>query len=162
MLARLVAGHKFGYQLMLVCSDFDQDFNCMTIATLSDAGVVKMLAALAHGHRLAIFRRLIREGARGLNAGELAETIGVAASGCSFHVKELQNAGLVVSVRQGRFVRYTVEVEAVRSLFTYLGEQCCDSHPELCGFRTTPARAAVSKGCDCAPTVNLSLTALKA
>ncbi|HLU06022.1 MAG TPA: helix-turn-helix domain-containing protein, partial [Woeseiaceae bacterium] len=39
--------------------------------------IVAALAALAHEHRLAVFRLLVEKGPEGLPAGEIAERIGL-------------------------------------------------------------------------------------
>ncbi|MDX2257298.1 MAG: helix-turn-helix transcriptional regulator [Hyphomicrobiaceae bacterium] len=94
---------------------------------------VRSLAALANAHRLAIFRTLIQAGPSGLAAGEIAEAVGVGATTLSFHMKELDHAGLIRSWRVGRSIRSAVEVESVRRLFGFLIEDCCQGRPELCG-----------------------------
>ncbi len=100
---------------------------------MDDRNAIPMLAALAHEHRLAIFRLLVRQGPNGMPAGEIADRIGISATSMSFHLKELSRAGLVQATREGRFVRYAVEVEAVRGLLCFLTEECCQGRPELCG-----------------------------
>lgn len=94
---------------------------------------VKALAALAHKHRLAIFRRLVAHGPSGLAAGEVAKSVGIAPTSLSFHMKELDRAGLVRSWRDGRFIRYSVDIEGMRQLLSFLTEECCQGRPELCG-----------------------------
>ena len=94
---------------------------------------VKALAALAHQHRLAIFRRLVAEGPSGLAAGEIAKRVGIAPTSLSFHMKELDRAGLMRSWRDGRFIRYSVDIEGMRQLLSFLTEECCQGRPELCG-----------------------------
>ena len=94
---------------------------------------VRALAALAHEHRLAIFRRLVAQGPSGLAAGEVARRVGIGATSLSFHMKELDRAGLVRSWRDGRFVRYAVHIEGMRQLLSFLTEECCEGRPELCG-----------------------------
>jgi ArsR family transcriptional regulator len=94
---------------------------------------VTSLAALAHPQRLEIFRLLVREGPNGLAASELAEAVGASSTAASFHFRELDRAGLIHSRRDGRYVRYAVHVEGMRKLLTYLSEDCCQGHPELCG-----------------------------
>ncbi len=94
---------------------------------------IRTLAALAQEHRLAIFRRLVAAGDAGQTAGQLAEAVGIAAQGLSFHVKELERAGLVSAEREGRFIRYRLVVAAMRDLLTFLTEDCCGGRPELCG-----------------------------
>jgi DNA-binding transcriptional ArsR family regulator len=94
---------------------------------------VAALAALAHQHRLAIFRLLVKLGPSGMPAGDIAGNVGISATSMSFHLKELERAGLLRATRQGRHVRYAVHVEGMRRLLTYLTEECCQGRPELCG-----------------------------
>ncbi|MFN3869515.1 MAG: ArsR/SmtB family transcription factor [Hyphomicrobiaceae bacterium] len=94
---------------------------------------VRALGALASPHRLEIFRRLVAAGDAGATAGELADAAGIAATGLSFHIKELERADLVDSERQGRFIRYRLNVAGMRALLTFLTEDCCGGRPELCG-----------------------------
>ena len=58
------------------------------------------LAALAHETRLAVFQLLVTAGPSGLPAGEIAARVGVPATTLSFHVKELDRAGLLRSWRR--------------------------------------------------------------
>ncbi len=94
---------------------------------------VTSLAALAHPQRLGIFRLLVREGPNGVPASEIAEAVGASPTAASFHLKELDRAGLIRSRREGRYIRYAVHVEGMRQLLTYLTEDCCQGHAELCG-----------------------------
>ncbi len=94
---------------------------------------VRALAALAQESRLAIFRRLVEAGPNGLAAGDIAKAAGIGATVLSFHIKELERAGLVTASRQGRYIRYALHVEGVRQLLAFLVEDCCAGHPELCG-----------------------------
>jgi DNA-binding transcriptional ArsR family regulator len=57
----------------------------------------------------------------------------MSATNASFHLKELDWAGLLRSTRQGRFVHYAIDVDGMRRLLTYLTEDCCQGRPELCG-----------------------------
>jgi ArsR family transcriptional regulator len=100
---------------------------------MKDATAVKMLSALAHEHRLRIFRLLVRSGPSGVPSSEIAETVDISPTGASFHLKELDRAGLLVSTRQGRFIRYAVQFDGMRQLLTYLTEDCCQGQPEICG-----------------------------
>ncbi|MFZ4808824.1 MAG: ArsR/SmtB family transcription factor [Hyphomicrobiaceae bacterium] len=92
-----------------------------------------MLSALAHEHRIKIFRLLVKAGPSGVPSSDIAEAVGISPTGASFHLKELDRAGLLVSTRQGRFIRYAVQFEGMRQLMTYLTEDCCQGQPELCG-----------------------------
>jgi ArsR family transcriptional regulator len=96
------------------------------------------LAALAHPQRLAIFRLLVRKGPSGLPAGDIADAVGAAPTAASFHLKELDRAGLLTATRVGRYIRYAVHFDGMRKLLAYLAEDCCQGQPELCGtaFKT--------------------------
>ncbi|NJO22155.1 MAG: helix-turn-helix transcriptional regulator [Sphingomonadales bacterium] len=100
---------------------------------MDEKQIVAALAALAQEHRLRIFRLLVAHGPSGLPAGEIADRIGIGATNMSFHLKELDRAGLLRATRQGRFIRYAIHVDGMRELLTYLTEQCCQGRPELCG-----------------------------
>jgi DNA-binding transcriptional ArsR family regulator len=102
-------------------------------AGMRESEAVSALSALAQQHRLRIFRLLVRAGPSGVPAGEIADHVGISPTSTSFHLKELDRAGLISATRQGRFVRYAVRVEGMRQLLTYLTEDCCQGQPELCG-----------------------------
>lgn len=100
---------------------------------MDETHAVTALAALAHSQRLRIFRLLVSEGPNGLAASEIAEAVEASPTGASFHLKELDRAGLIHGTRDGRYVRYAVSVEGMRQLLTYLTEDCCQGQPDLCG-----------------------------
>jgi DNA-binding transcriptional ArsR family regulator len=100
---------------------------------MKEIQAIASLSALAHQHRLRIFRLLVRQGPSGMPAGEIAHRIGLSATNTSFHLKELDRAGLLHATRHGRYVRYAIHVEGMRELLTYLTEECCQGRPELCG-----------------------------
>ncbi|MFA7307952.1 MAG: metalloregulator ArsR/SmtB family transcription factor [Hyphomicrobium sp.] len=108
---------------------------------MKDKAAVEMLGALAHEHRIKIFRLLVKAGPSGVPSSDIADAVGISPTGASFHLKELDRAGLLVSTRQGRFIRYAVQFEGMRQLLTYLTEDCCQGQPELCGstFKKTKA-----------------------
>lgn len=107
---------------------------------------VRRLAALAHEHRLAAFRLLVRAGPEGRAAGEIAAALGLAPSSLSFHVAALSEAGLVRSVREGRSIRYRVAVDGFRELLEFLTADCCEGRPELCPeIRIPPAPAGARR-----------------
>jgi DNA-binding transcriptional ArsR family regulator len=92
---------------------------------MEKVAVITALAALAQETRLDVFRRLVQAGASGLPAGELAGELGVPPATLSFHLKELRNAKLVTSDREGRSIRYAPNFGAIAAVVAYLGENCC-------------------------------------
>lgn len=95
---------------------------------------IEALSALAHEHRLAVFRLLIGEGPSGLPAGAIAERLAVPPSSLSHHLAHLERAGLLRAWRVERRIFYAVDVEGTRRLVTFLTEDCCQGHPEICGY----------------------------
>jgi ArsR family transcriptional regulator len=83
------------------------------------------LAALAHGTRLDVFRLLVEAGPEGLPAGTIADELSVPAPTLSFHLKELRNAALVRSDRDGRSLVYAPDFGAMRALVGFLTRNCC-------------------------------------
>lgn len=93
---------------------------------------VEALSALAHGHRLAVFRLLVRAGGEGVAAGEIAREVGVLPSTLSTHLAILGHAGLVQSRREGRSVIYLADYEGMRNLLGFLVSDCCGGQAEIC------------------------------
>lgn len=93
------------------------------------------LAALAQETRLAIFRRLVRAGPVGESAGAIAEALKTPAPTLSFHLKELERAGLIAQRRESRSLIYAARYDGMRELLAFLMEDCCAGHPEICQFK---------------------------
>ena len=83
------------------------------------------LAALAQESRLNIFRLLVQTGPEGLAASKIAESLDVAPSSLSFHLKELSHAGLIESRQDGRFIIYSASFDTMNELLGFLTENCC-------------------------------------
>ncbi len=103
---------------------------------------IAALGALAQETRLQVFRALVRAGAEGLPAGAIGETLGVPAPTLSFHLQQLNHAGLIVKRRSSRQLIYSVSVKGMNGLMGFLTEDCCGGRPELCAS----ALAVVSLG----------------
>lgn len=87
--------------------------------------VIEALGALAHEHRLALFRLLVQAGADGMPAGVIAEALALPNSSLSFHLAHLTRAGLIRQQRQSRSLIYTADYAAMNGLVGYLMENCC-------------------------------------
>ncbi|RWM22201.1 MAG: helix-turn-helix transcriptional regulator [Mesorhizobium sp.] len=101
------------------------------------------LAALGQDTRLEVFRLLVRAGADGLPAGEIASRLGTVQNTMSAHLKVLDHAGLIRAERHGRTIRYVADMTGFRDLLAYLMEDCCNGAPELC----QPVIQAVTCNC---------------
>ncbi|RAZ91520.1 transcriptional regulator [Mesorhizobium hawassense] len=104
---------------------------------------IAALSALGQDTRLEVFRLLVRAGPDGLPAGEIGALLGAVQNTMSAHLKVLDHAGLVRAERDGRMIRYVVDMTGFRDLLAYLMEDCCNGKPELC----QPVIKAVT--CDC-------------
>ncbi len=91
------------------------------------------LGALAQDTRLAVFRLLVREGPDGLPAGRVAAEVAVAPATLSFHLAQLERAGLLTARRESRQIYDAAHPEGSRALLSFLTEDCCRGRPELCG-----------------------------
>ncbi|MDF2465494.1 MAG: transcriptional regulator, ArsR family [Ramlibacter sp.] len=96
---------------------------------VEESGAIKALAALAQVQRLRAFRSLIAAGPEGLTPGAMAEQLGIAPSGLSFHLKELSHAGLVSAEARGRNLIYRANFDRMNGLLAYLTEHCCQGEP---------------------------------
>jgi DNA-binding transcriptional ArsR family regulator len=94
-------------------------------AATENRDAVEVLAALAQGTRLAIFRLLVQQGPEGLTVGEIAERLELAGATLSFHLKELAHAELVSARQAGRFIYYSANYRTMNGLIDYLTRNCC-------------------------------------
>jgi len=104
--------------------------------------VIEALGALAHEHRLGVFRILVERGPAGLPAGRIAERIGLVPSSLTFHLQSLQRAGLIAQRRESRQLIYSADFTAMTALVGYLTENCCaESAAECCPPARQPKAA---------------------
>ena len=99
----------------------------------------RIFESLSSGIRLDVYRLLVKEGAQGLVAGQIAATLDLPPTNLSFHLKAMTQSGLLTVQQEGRFQRYRVDLPLMLELIEYLTSECCGGHPELCAV--TPARA---------------------
>lgn len=89
--------------------------------------------ALGQPTRLELLRALLAAGPSGLAAGDVAAQLGVPPSTLSFHLKALDQAGLIAATRQGRNLIYAAQVAQLRALLAFLADACCGGDPARCG-----------------------------
>jgi ArsR family transcriptional regulator, arsenate/arsenite/antimonite-responsive transcriptional repressor len=114
--------------------------------SLSAPHALAAFAALGQPTRLQVFQLLMRAEPEGRQAGAIAEEIGCPHNTLSSHLAILARAGLVRGIRDGRAILYRADVEGMRALLSYLVNDCCNGHPELCNFA-----AGKISGCGCDP-----------
>jgi DNA-binding transcriptional ArsR family regulator len=104
--------------------------------------VIEALGALAHEHRLAIYRLLVQRGPEGLPAGVIGQRVGLLPSSLTFHLQNLRRAGLITQRRESRQLFYSVDFTVMNGLVGYLTENCCGNSGAECAPRCTPATPA--------------------
>ncbi|HUG57643.1 MAG TPA: metalloregulator ArsR/SmtB family transcription factor [Candidimonas sp.] len=90
--------------------------------------VITALSALAQESRLAVFRLLVQAGPEGLAATRIAESLALAPSSLSFHLKELTYANLITQTREGRSLIYSANFETMNGVLGFLVENCCSGN----------------------------------
>jgi ArsR family transcriptional regulator, arsenate/arsenite/antimonite-responsive transcriptional repressor / arsenate reductase (thioredoxin) len=104
-----------------------------------------LFGALGQTHRLAIFRLLARRAPGSVPAGEIADAVGLRPNTASVHLAHLARAGLIRGARDGKLIRYRLDLAAAGGLIDYLALDCCRGRPELCA---AAARRLLSPGED--------------
>jgi DNA-binding transcriptional ArsR family regulator len=84
-----------------------------------------MFSAMGTESRLRILRLLLSSHPDGMVVGEVAEELEIPASTLSHHLDKLKNENLVQVQREGTFLRYTANTEALQELLGFLYAECC-------------------------------------
>lgn len=92
---------------------------------METSAAIESLGALAQENRLGIFRTLVQAGPPGIPAGSIADQLGLPANTLSFHVRRLEQAGLITAKRKGRQIIYSANFDAMNTLLGFLTENCC-------------------------------------
>ena len=104
--------------------------------------VVAALAALAHAHRLALYRLLVQAGPDGLAVGQLQARTRIAPATLTHHLHALRRAGLVEDLRDGRSIVCRADYARMNELVAFLTENCCGDS-SLC-MPAAPCKPATS------------------
>lgn len=84
-----------------------------------------MFSAIGTEPRLRIMRMLLAAYPDGMVVGELQAELKIGPSTLSHHLDKLRNEGLVRVHREGTFLRYLVDTEALKALLGFLYAECC-------------------------------------
>ncbi len=98
---------------------------------MRESQAISIFAALAQETRMQIVRRLVKAGDAGMPSGALAEALGVSAASMSFHLGQLESAGLVTSSRQSQSIIYRADYRKLGAVIRFLMEDCCNDDPRV-------------------------------
>jgi ArsR family transcriptional regulator, arsenate/arsenite/antimonite-responsive transcriptional repressor len=101
-----------------------------------------MMSAMGTEPRLRIMRLLLSAHPNGLVVGEIGEELGIPGSTLSHHLEKLKNEDLVSVHREGTFLRYVANSEALEELLAFLFAECC-------GRSKAVKPEAVTRACRC-------------
>jgi ArsR family transcriptional regulator, arsenate/arsenite/antimonite-responsive transcriptional repressor len=84
-----------------------------------------MFSAIGTEPRLRIMRLLLSAHPDGMVVGDIINDLGISASTLSHHLDKLKNEDLVKVRREGTFLWYSANAEALQELLGFLYAECC-------------------------------------
>jgi ArsR family transcriptional regulator len=84
-----------------------------------------MFAAMGAEPRLRIMQLLLTTHPQGLIVGDIQEELEIPASTLSHHLDKLRNEELVRVRREGTFLWYSANLEALQEVIDFLYAECC-------------------------------------
>jgi ArsR family transcriptional regulator len=90
-----------------------------------------MFSAMGAEPRLQIMRLLLSAHPEGLVVGEIQDELEIPNSTLSHHLDKLRNEDLVEVQREGTFLRYTANTDALGELLQFLYAECCTRNKAL-------------------------------
>jgi len=111
------------------------------------ARYAEMFAAMGAEPRLRILQLLLMAHPQGLVVGHVQDELGIPASTLSHHLDKLKNEELVRVRREGTFLWYTANTEALQELINFLYAECCTRSgaiqpSELVSIQPAPKKSA--------------------
>lgn len=97
-----------------------------------------MMGAMGAPQRLRIMRLLLAAHPCGLTAGEIQGELEIPASTLSFHLDKLRQAEIVRVRREGTYLWYSADTEALETLLSFLYAECC-TRTHAVEFQAVPA-----------------------
>jgi ArsR family transcriptional regulator len=83
------------------------------------------LSAMGSEPRLRIMQLLLSAHPDGLVVNEIQDELNIPNSTLSHHLEKLKSEDLVAVQREGTFLRYTANTEALQELLQFLYAECC-------------------------------------
>src|SRR6266852_1716557 len=90
-----------------------------------------MFSAMGTEPRLRILQLLLSAHPEGLVVGDIQGELEIPNSTLSHHLEKLKTEGLVEIERQGTFLRYRADTEALEELLQFLYAECCTRNKAL-------------------------------
>ena len=90
-----------------------------------------MFSAMGIEPRLRIMQLLLSAHPEGLVVSEIQDELEIPGSTLSHHLDKLKNEDLVRVERNGTFLRYTANTEALREILRFLYAECCTRNKAL-------------------------------
>jgi ArsR family transcriptional regulator len=90
-----------------------------------------MFSAMGTEPRLRIMQLLLSAHPEGLVVGDIQGELEIPHSTLSHHLEKLKTEGLVEARREGTFLRYTANTEALQELPRFLYAECCTRNKVL-------------------------------
>ena len=84
-----------------------------------------MFSAMGTEPRLRIMRLLLAAHPEGLVVGEIGDELDIPSSTLSHHLDKLKNEDLVKVRREGTYLWYTANTQALQELLGFLYAECC-------------------------------------
>jgi len=84
-----------------------------------------MFAAMGAESRLRIMQLLVSAHPEGMVVGEIQTELGLSGSNLSHHLEKLKHEGLVHVRREGTYLRYSANSDALQKLLAFLYSECC-------------------------------------
>jgi DNA-binding transcriptional ArsR family regulator len=84
-----------------------------------------MFAAMGTDARLRIMRLLLSAHPEGMVVGDIQTELGIPNSTLSHHLEKLRNEDLVQVRRNGTFLWYTANTDALQEILGFLFAECC-------------------------------------
>ncbi len=94
-----------------------------------------MFAAMGAEPRLRIMRLLLTAHPEGLVVGDIQEELEIPASTLSHHLDKLRNEELVRVRREGTFLWYSANLEALQEVINFLYAECCTRKTKIVDLR---------------------------
>lgn len=87
----------------------------------------RALHKLGHPTRLEIFRMLSHVGEKGMNIGEIRDTLNIPASTLNHHLHELASFELITFSKNGRFTYCAANRSLMNCLIAFLHSECLEN-----------------------------------